>query len=78
MKERGPRTLVRALALVGQLGFTVAAGVAVGTAAGWALDNWLGTRIVFKIAGMFVGLAGGALAAYRLLMDFMRDDGPDA
>ena len=78
MKERGPRTLLRALALVGQLGFTIAGGVAAGVAAGWALDNWIGTRVGFKIAGMFVGLAGGGLAAYRLLMDFMRDDGPDA
>ena len=73
MEERGPRTLARALALVGQLGFTVAGGVAAGVAAGWALDRWAGTRAVFTILGILVGLAGGALAAYRLLTGFMRD-----
>ena len=73
MDERGPRTLLRALALVGQLGFTVAGGAAAGVAAGWALDRWAGTRAVFKIVGILVGLAGGTLAAYRLLTGFMRD-----
>jgi F0F1-type ATP synthase assembly protein I len=66
---------MRALALVGQLGFTVAGGVVAGVAAGWALDRWAGTRAVFTIAGILVGLAGGALAAYRLLMGFTRDGG---
>ena len=74
MKERGPSTLLRALALVGQLGFIVAGSVAAGIAAGWALDRWVGTRTVFKVVGIFVGLAGGVVAAYRLLSDFMQDD----
>ncbi|MHC5055315.1 MAG: AtpZ/AtpI family protein, partial [Planctomycetota bacterium] len=46
---------MRALALVGQLGFTVAGGVAAGVAAGWALDKWIGTRGVFTILGILVG-----------------------
>jgi len=60
---------------VGQLGFTVAGGIAAGLGGGWALDNWMGTRAVFKIAGMLLGLAGGAIAAYRLLSAFARDPG---
>lgn len=75
MDERGTRALLRALALVSQLGFTIAGGVLAGVAAGWALDRWAGTRAVFKIAGILVGLAGGALAAYRLLAGFARGDG---
>ncbi len=74
MKERGPSTVLRALGLVGQLGFVVAGSVAAGLAAGWALDRWAGTRAVFKVVGIFVGLAGGAVAAYRLLSEFTQDD----
>ena len=75
MAERGNRTFFRGLALVGQLGFTVAGGIAAGLGGGWALDNWIGTRAVFKIAGMLLGLAGGTLGAYRLLSEFARDPG---
>jgi len=75
LEERGTRSLFRGLALVGQLGFTVAGGIAAGLGGGWALDNWIGTRAVFKIAGLLLGLAGGVIAAYRLLSAFARDAG---
>ena len=73
--QLSPSSQQAVIALVGQLGFTVAGGVAAGLAAGWALDRWVGTRAAFKIAGLLVGLAGGGLAAYRLLTGFMRGDG---
>ncbi len=72
MDKRGTGALVRALGLVGQLGFTLTGGIAAGLGVGWALDNWLGTRAVFKVIGIFLGLAGGALTTYRLLAEFMR------
>ncbi len=75
MKDEGrpPRagSLFRAFALVSQLGFTVAAGLAVGMLAGLGLGRWLGGRPGFMIGGVLLGLAGGLLAAYRLLMGFL-------
>jgi F0F1-type ATP synthase assembly protein I len=73
MAERGPLTLMHAFALVGQLGFVIAGGVAAGAAAGWALDRWAGTEPMLAVVGVFVGLAGGGVAAYRLLVGFARD-----
>ncbi len=65
--------LLRGLALVTQLGFTVAAGAAVGGLAGYGLDRWLSTRPAFVIAGVLLGLAGGLLSAYRMVMGFIRE-----
>jgi ATP synthase protein I len=61
-----------AFALLGQVGLTVAAGLAVGMLAGWGLDRWLGTRPAFLIAGMVLGLGGGAVSAGRLLLGYLR------
>jgi len=74
MKKRRQLPLLRALALVGQLGFVIAGGVGAGVGAGWALDRWADTGAVFTIVGIFVGLAGGAAAAYRLLAGFTGSD----
>ena len=73
MDKRGAGVLVRALGLVGQLGFTLTGGIAAGLGVGWLLDNWLGTRAVFKVMGIFLGLAGGGFTAYRLLSEFLRE-----
>jgi ATP synthase protein I len=56
---------------VTQLGLTVVTGTGLGALAGWGLDRWLGTRPALLVAGMFLGLAGGAWGAYRLVARFL-------
>ncbi len=63
--------ITRAFALVGQLGLTVAAGGLLGTLAGYGLDRWLGTAPGFLIGGLLFGLAGGAVGAYRLIVQYL-------
>jgi len=67
------RTVLRAFAIVSQLGLTVAAGAVAGALAGYGLDGWLGTSPAFVIVGLLVGIAGGAMAAYRTVMEFLRE-----
>ncbi len=65
------RPVLSAFGLVGQLGLTVVAGGLLGALAGYGLDRWIGTRPVFLICGLLVGLAGGAVGAYRLVMQHL-------
>lgn len=52
---------------MGQLGFTVAGGVLVGWACGFGVDRLIGHGRIGQVVGIFAGLAGGALAAWREL-----------
>jgi F0F1-type ATP synthase assembly protein I len=49
----------------------VAAGGLLGTFAGYGLDRWLGTAPGFLIGGLLLGLAGGAVGAWRLLAEYL-------
>lgn len=55
------------LALVGQLGFLVVGGAAVGFATGYGVDILAGGR-AGRMVGLIVGLAGGVWSAGRQLM----------
>ena len=67
------RHILRAFALAGQLGFTLAGGGILGAFVGHALDRWLGTRPALLIAGLLLGFAGGAAGAYRAVRGFLRE-----
>lgn len=59
--------MVESLALVGQLGFLVVGGAAVGFAAGYGVDLLAGGR-AGRVVGLIVGLASGIWSAGRQLM----------
>ncbi len=65
------RFILRAFGLVGQLGLTVVAGGLLGALAGYGLDRRLGTAPGFLIGGLLFGLAGGAVGAYRLIVQYL-------
>ncbi|MBC7222010.1 hypothetical protein H5T56_03395 [Candidatus Bipolaricaulota bacterium] len=67
---------MRALALLGQVGFIVAGGAFVGYGLGWLWDRGHGGRLG-QALGIVLGLAGGAWAALRLLLKEGKRGGPE-
>ena len=53
------------LALVSQLGLTMAGSILLCLAVGYYLDKWLGTRGLFIAIFILLGIAGGGYTAYR-------------
>ncbi len=68
------RSTLRALALATQLGTAVAASLGLAMGGGYLLDRWLGTRPVFLLIGIVVGLLASAYTVMDLAKHF--DDGP--
>jgi len=67
-----------ALRLVG-VGWFLAASVIIGIVAGLFLDEWLGTKVIFTLLGVLVGITVAFYGLYQMvkpLMDF-NDKGPD-
>jgi F0F1-type ATP synthase assembly protein I len=54
------RSTLRALALATQLGFSIAASLGLGILGGLWVDERLGTRPIFLLLGMMVGLVSAA------------------
>ena len=48
------------------------AAIAVGTAAGWLLDGWLGTRPVLLVVFVLLGATAGMLNVYRTAQELDR------
>lgn len=56
-----------ALALVGQLGLTMALPVVAGVIGGALLDKWAGGTGLLVVGGVVVGLLVGILGVYQIL-----------
>ena len=57
------------LTIVMQLGLTMVGCVLFCFYIGYKLDGWLGTRGVFVTIFIILGVVGGAVTAYRQIMD---------
>lgn len=68
MRLEGDGRMLAALAMVTQLGFIVVACVVGGLLLGMFLDRQLGTAPAMTITLMLLGVAGGMLAAYRIIV----------
>jgi len=61
-----------ALRLVG-VGWFLAASVIIGIVSGFFLDEWLGTKVIFTLLGVLLGLIVAFYGLYQMvkpLMDF--------
>lgn len=62
LKKRGP--LLDTLAFGGQLGLTMAGSIGLGLFIGYKLDKWLGTKGLFIIIFIILGIIGGGVKIY--------------
>ena len=68
MAQQADGRMLATLAMVTQLGFIMVACILAGFLLGLYLDRELGTDPVFTIALLLGGVAGGMVAAYRMIM----------
>ncbi len=66
------RELLKAAALIGQLGLTVAVAILICFAIGYLIDRWLGTGFV-KVLFLVIGVAAGYWGAAKQLRVFFRN-----
>jgi len=59
-----------ALSLAFRVGVELISAVAVGTAIGWGLDEWFGTRPWLMLVFIILGGAAGILNVYRMASGF--------
>jgi ATP synthase protein I len=67
MNKKQPPSVWGSLALVGQLGFTIAIPIALFAILGNFLDGKVQSGHVFLLLGLLLGLISGIYGAYRLL-----------
>ena len=67
--EPEPMRSAASWGLVFDIGIRMGVSVGIGLGAGLLLDNWLGTRPIFTLIGMVLGIA----AAFYSLWDVARD-----
>jgi ATP synthase protein I len=66
--DGGPSVSRSALGLAFRIGLELVVAVVVGTAIGWGLDQWLGTRPGLTILFFFLGVAAGMVNVWRAVM----------
>jgi ATP synthase protein I len=70
MNKKPPPSVWGSLALMGQLGFTIAIPLALGAWGGSYLDQSTGTKSLYLLLGLLLGLIVGVYGAYRLFSRF--------
>lgn len=74
MKKQDKQQLLDAFSLVGTIGISMVACVAVGLFGGRAIDNWLDTSPWATVAGIALGMISGLWATYKRVSEVERDN----
>lgn len=67
------RDTIEYLALVTQVGLTMAGSIALCFMIGYFLDKWLGTRGIFLTVFIVLGIIGGAVTVYRQISQLPKE-----
>jgi ATP synthase protein I len=62
------------VALVTQVGLTIAGSILFCLLIGYYLDKWIGTKPLFTVVFILLGIAGGGYTAYRQIMEVAEQD----
>jgi len=67
------RDFVEYLALVSQVGLTMAGSIVFCFAVGYFLDKWLHSRGILLVVFILLGIVGGAVTVYRQITHLPKD-----
>jgi F0F1-type ATP synthase assembly protein I len=70
--EPEPMRSAASWGLVFDIGIRMGVSVAIGLGGGLLLDNWLGTRPIFTLIGMILGIAAAMYTLWDVARDAMR------
>ena len=68
------RDTLEYLALVTQLGLTMAGSILLCFVVGYFLDRWLHTRGIFLVIFILFGIVGGGITVYRQITQLPKDE----
>jgi ATP synthase protein I len=75
---RDNRSPWRALGGLATVGITLVVAITLATIGGYFLDDWLGSKPLFTLIGLAVGIATGAREFFRMIKRLEKEehDGP--
>ena len=71
-REPAPASSTASWGLVFDIGIRMGVSEAIGLGGGLLLDNWLGTRPIFTLIGMVLGIAAAMYSLWDVARDAMR------
>ena len=71
------KKLIRSLYYLSTVGLSMAFAIAIGVGIGYYLDKWLGTKGLFIIIFIVLGIAGGGVTVYRQILDITKNSSED-
>ncbi|MFW6273720.1 MAG: AtpZ/AtpI family protein [Halanaerobium sp.] len=74
MNNKDWKQIMRALALLTQVGLLIIVSAGIGFGIGYWLDRLLSFNLLFEIIGLLIGLVSGFYAVYNLLMSTFDED----
>ena len=72
------RQALRSVEMVSYLGFAMAVPIAAGAWLGSLVDRKTGSSGIYSVLGIVLGVASGALSAYKIIMQVMAEDSSNA
>ena len=74
MDTKNWQQIMRALALLSQIGLIMISNIGLGFLGGYFLDNYLGTELIFKLIGLLLGIISGFYSNYKIIINMIDDE----